>query len=57
MNEQYLMKPGETFVARECGCSFTVKSGPRDESKVKQAPRCCCGHEMVKQEVAAATAR
>jgi hypothetical protein len=53
MNEQYLMRPGETFTAKECGCSFTVRSGPRDASMVRQAPRCCCGHEMKKQEVAA----
>lgn len=47
--EQFLMRPGDTFVARECGCSFTVTSGPSDESMVSQAPTCCCGHPMVKQ--------
>ena len=49
MNEQYVMRPGDTFVAEECGCSFTVQSGPSDESMATQAPRCCCGHEMKKQ--------
>jgi hypothetical protein len=49
MNEQYIMRPGDTFRAQECGCSFTVTSGPRDENMATQAPRCCCGHEMVKQ--------
>ena len=49
MNENQLMRPGETFVARECGCSFTVRTGPNDEKMVKQAPQCCCGHEMVKE--------
>lgn len=49
MNEQYVMRPGDTFVAAECGCSFTVTSGPRDETMASQAPRCCCGHEMKKQ--------
>ena len=49
MNEQNIMRPGDTFVAEECGCSFTVTSGPRDEKMASQAPRCCCGHEMKKQ--------
>lgn len=49
MNEEYIMRPGDTFIAEECGCSFTVESGPGDESMAKQAPRCCCGHEMIKQ--------
>lgn len=57
MNEQNIMRPGDTFVARECGCAFTVTAGPRDESMVKQAPRCCCGHEMKKQEAAVASKR
>ena len=50
MNERFLMRPGDTFVAEECGCSFTVASGPSDENMASQAPRCCCGHEMVKQD-------
>jgi len=50
MNEEYIMRPGDTFVAQECGCSFVVQTGPDDPSQVKQAPRCCCGHEMVKIE-------
>lgn len=49
MNEAFLMRPGDTFVADECGCSFTVESGPQDEGMARQAPRCCCGHEMKKQ--------
>lgn len=49
MNEQFVMRPGDTFVAEECGCAFTVESGPADESMARQAPRCCCGHEMIKQ--------
>ena len=49
MNEQFIMRPGDTFVAPECGCAFTVTAGPRDESMSMQAPRCCCGHEMKKQ--------
>jgi hypothetical protein len=47
--ERNIMRPGDTFVAPECGCSFTVASGPSDENMAVQAPRCCCGHEMVKQ--------
>jgi hypothetical protein len=50
MNEQFIMRPGDTFVAPECGCAFTVTAGPRDESMSAQAPRCCCGHEMKKTE-------
>jgi hypothetical protein len=50
-SEQWIMRPGDVFVAKECGCSFTVDSGPVDESMAKQAPRCCCGHDMVKQDV------
>jgi hypothetical protein len=53
-NQEHVMRPGETFRADECGCSFTVQSGPRDESMVRQAPQCCCGHEMKKQEAGAA---
>lgn len=49
MNEQVVMRPGDTFVAPECGCAFTVTAGPRDEQMSMQAPRCCCGHEMKKQ--------
>jgi hypothetical protein len=44
--EQFVMRPGDTFVADECGCSFTVESGPNDPSTVRQAPTCCCGHAM-----------
>ena len=47
--EQQIMRPGDTFVAEECGCSYTVGSGPSDESMVTQAPVCCCGHSMVKR--------
>ncbi len=43
------MRPGDTFVAEECGCSFTVESGPDDEGMARQAPTCCCGHRMKKQ--------
>jgi len=50
MNEKYIMRPGDTFVAQECGCAFVVQSGPDDPSMVQQAPRCCCGHKMVKVE-------
>ena len=49
MNDQNLMQPGDIFIAEECGCSFTVTAGPRDAAMVKQAPQCCCGHEMKKQ--------
>lgn len=49
MNEQFIMRAGDTFVAEECGCSFTTESGPSDEGMVRQAPQCCCGHQMVKQ--------
>lgn len=49
MNEEYVMRPGDTFIADECGCSFTVESGPSDEHMARQAPRCCCGHEMHKE--------
>lgn len=50
MNEQYIMRPGDTFVAQECGCSFVTQTGPDDPEMAQQAPRCCCGHEMVKVE-------
>jgi hypothetical protein len=50
MNEDYIMRPGDTFVARECGCTFVVQSGPQDPEMAQQAPRCCCGHELVKVE-------
>jgi len=53
--EQQIMRPGDTFVAEECGCSFTVESGPRDENMVTQAPMCCCGHSMVKRSGGAAS--
>nr|CAA9254753.1 hypothetical protein AVDCRST_MAG63-2091 [uncultured Armatimonadetes bacterium] len=49
MNEPFIMRPGDTFVARECGCAFTVTSGPSSDDMATQAPRCCCGHEMKKQ--------
>ena len=49
MNEQFIMHPGDTFVAEDCGCSFTVVSGPDDDSMATEAPRCCCGHPMHKQ--------
>lgn len=48
-NETFIMRPGDTFVAEECGCSFTVESGPSDESMAAQAPTCCCGHRMHKE--------
>lgn len=57
MKDQTVMRPGDTFVAPECGCAFTVTAGPRDESMAKQAPRCCCGHEMRKQEAPVASSR
>jgi hypothetical protein len=50
MNEQFLMRPGDTFVCDECGCSFMVESGPKDTSMAMQAPQCCCGHQMHKQD-------
>ena len=50
MDERYIMRPGDTFVAQACGCSFVVQTGPIDPSMAEQAPRCCCGHEMVKIE-------
>ena len=49
MKEDVLMEPGDRFVAHECGCSFSVTSGPNDESMAQQPPRCCCGHEMHKE--------
>jgi hypothetical protein len=52
MNEQFIMRPGDTFVADECGCSFTVASGPGDENMATQAPTCCCGHQMRKASAA-----
>ncbi len=48
MNDDYVMRPGDKFVASECGCSVTVITGPSDPSMAVQAPRCCCGHDMVK---------
>lgn len=50
MDERYIMRPGDTFVAQECGCSFVVQTGPTDPNIAQQAPRCCCGHEMIKVE-------
>jgi hypothetical protein len=52
VNDQQVMHPGDRFVAPECGCSFTVESGPRDEGMATQAPRCCCEHEMKKERAA-----
>ena len=49
MNDEYLMRPGDRFVARECGCAITVDTGPVDVNEVKQSPKCCCGHDMVKE--------
>lgn len=57
MNEQYIMRPGETFTAPQCGCSFTVQAGPKDDKMAKQAPVCCCGHAMVKQPTMAGAGR
>jgi hypothetical protein len=53
MEQEVLMEPGDRFVADECGCSFSVTSGPRDENMARQAPRCCCGHEMHKDTLSA----
>ncbi len=53
-NDAFMMRPGDTFVADECGCSFTVESGPRDEHMAKQAPTCCCGHKMHKESFGSA---
>jgi hypothetical protein len=50
MNERFVMRPGDTFVAEECGCSFTVESGPSDEAWRRRHRACCCGHEMRKQD-------
>lgn len=50
MNEKWMMRPGDTFSCEECGCSFTVESGPSDMSMVRQAPQCCCGHQMRKED-------
>lgn len=49
MNDAFVMRPGDRFVARDCGCAFVVDSGPKDITAVRQAPRCCCGHSMVKE--------
>jgi len=49
MNEEFIMRPGDVFVADECGCSVSVHTGPSDESMAMQAPMCCCGHPMHKQ--------
>ena len=52
MNQQietFIMRPGDMFVAEECGCSFTVETGPSHESMAKQPPTCCCGHPMHKE--------
>lgn len=57
MNEEYVMRPGETFVAEACGCSFVVESGPNDEQRVKQAPQCCCEHSMKKRQTRDTTQR
>ena len=50
MNKQFIMRPGDRFAAEECGCRFTVESGPTNEKMVRQAPVCCCGHAMKKQD-------
>ncbi len=49
MNDEFTMRPGDVFVADECGCSFTALTGPSDETMSVQAPTCCCGHPMHKQ--------
>jgi hypothetical protein len=48
MNDDYVMRPGDVFVARECGCSVTVNTAPSDASMATRPPMCCCGHEMIK---------
>jgi len=50
MNEDFVMRPGDRFMARECGCAMNVIMGPADIMMATMAPRCCCGHEMEKAE-------
>jgi hypothetical protein len=49
MNEDYLMRAGDKFVARECGCAMSVISGPSEASMAVSPPKCCCGHVMTKE--------
>ncbi len=48
MNDDYVMRPGDTFVARECGCAVTAITGPTDVAMAIAPPKCCCGHDMIK---------
>ena len=56
MNDEQVMRPGDRFVAEECGCAFTVQSGPLDETMVKQATQCCCGPQMKKEQATGSAA-
>lgn len=44
-------KKGERFKCpdQSCGCEIEVTKGAPESCKGKEAPRCCCGRDMVKK--------
>jgi hypothetical protein len=45
------LKQGEVYKCPDpkCGCEITVTKGAQPGGGGNQAPRCCCGMEMVKK--------
>lgn len=45
------LKEGEVYKCPDpdCGCEITVTKGAAPGAGGDQAPRCCCGKEMIKQ--------
>jgi len=45
------LKEGEVYKCpdSDCGCEITVTKGAEPGAGGNQAPRCCCGKEMIKQ--------
>jgi hypothetical protein len=45
------LKEGEVYKCPnpDCGCEITVTKGAQPGGGGNQAPRCCCGMEMVKE--------
>jgi hypothetical protein len=45
------LKEGEVYKCTDpqCGCEITVTKGAQPGDGGNQAPRCCCGMEMVKK--------
>ena len=45
------LKKGERYSCSDpnCGCEIEVTKSAPETCSGKEAPRCCCGREMVKQ--------